>query len=183
MRTQQRRAANPIAASIGFAPVAGESARILILGSLPGQVSLQRGEYYAQPQNVFWRVMGALFGAGPNLAYTERTRRLVELDVAVWDVCASAQRAGSLDASIEPKSVMANDFAAFYAAHPHVELIGLNGAAAATLYERHVVSRLIALYSGIRRERLPSTSPAHASRSYEAKLAAWKAFVQLAKSS
>ena len=182
MRTQQRRAARSIAASIGFAAVAGESARILILGSLPGQVSLQRGEYYAQPQNAFWRVMGALFGAGPNLAYADRTRRLVQHDVAVWDVCAAAQRAGSLDASIESKSVVANDFAAFYAAHPHIELIGLNGAAAATLYERHVFGRLAAPYTGIRRERLPSTSPAHASMSYEAKLAAWKAFMQLVKS-
>ncbi|MGA2707800.1 MAG: DNA-deoxyinosine glycosylase [Steroidobacteraceae bacterium] len=182
MRAQRRRAAHSPAASIGFAPVAGESARILILGSLPGQTSLQRGEYYAQPQNVFWRVMGALFGAGPNLSYAERTRRLVERDVAVWDVCASAQRVGSMDASIESNSVVENDFAAFYAAHPHIELIGLNGAAAATLYERRVFGRLIAPYAGIRRERLPSTSPAHASMSYEAKLAAWKAFVQLAKS-
>ncbi|OZA12577.1 MAG: DNA-deoxyinosine glycosylase, partial [Hydrogenophilales bacterium 17-62-8] len=83
----------------GFPPIADAHARILILGSLPGQVSLQRQQYYAQPQNAFWKIMGRLFDAGPELAYAERTQRLVENGIALWDVCASAQRPGSLDAA------------------------------------------------------------------------------------
>jgi len=180
MGSRTRRGSRKHAASFGFAPIGGASARILILGSLPGQTSLRRGEYYAQPQNAFWRIMGRLFDAGPDLAYPERAKRLVARDVAVWDVCASAQRSGSLDAAIAPASVVANDFDAFFDAHPRIALIGLNGAAAAALYERHVLRKLAAPHARIRRERLPSTSPAHAAMTFDAKLAAWKAFVELA---
>ena len=180
MPAQRRQRADKIPASVGFAPISAASARILILGSLPGQMSLQRGEYYAQPHNAFWRIMGALFDAGPNLPYAERKRRLIAQDVAVWDVCASARRAGSLDASIASTSVVPNDFAGFYAAHPRIESIGLNGAAAAALYERHVERTLAPPRTRMRRVRLPSTSPAHASMSFDQKLAAWSAFLQLA---
>jgi double-stranded uracil-DNA glycosylase len=181
MPAQRRQNSDEIPASLGFAPIGAASARILILGSLPGQMSLQRGEYYAQPQNAFWRIMGVLFDAGPDLPYAERTRRLIARGVAVWDVCASARRSGSLDASIASKSVVPNDFAGFFAAHPRIELIGLNGAAAAELYERHVEGNLAPARSRVRRERLPSTSPAHASKTFDEKLAAWSTFVDLAQ--
>ena len=180
MAAQRRQRAGEIPAAFGFAPISAASARILILGSLPGQMSLQRGEYYAQPHNAFWRIMGALFDAGPNLPYAERARRLTAQDVAVWDVCASARRAGSLDASIASTSVVPNDFAGFYAAHPRIELIGLNGATAAALYERHVEQTLAPPRTRTRRVRLPSTSPAHASMSFDEKLVAWSAFLRLA---
>ncbi|HMD73383.1 MAG TPA: DNA-deoxyinosine glycosylase [Steroidobacteraceae bacterium] len=180
MPAQRRQRADEIPASVGFAPISAASARILILGSLPGQMSLQRGEYYAQPHNAFWRIMGALFDAGPNLPYAERKRRLIAQDVAVWDVCASARRAGSLDASIASTSVVPNDFVGFYAAHPRIESIGLNGAAAAVLYERLVERTLAQPLTRMRRVRLPSTSPAHASMSFDQKLAAWSEFRQLA---
>ncbi len=173
-----RRRADQIPASVGFAPIGAPSARILILGSLPGGLSLQRGEYYAQPQNAFWRIMGALFDAGPNLPYAERIRRLIARDLAVWDVCASARRAGSLDASIASESVVPNDFAGFFAAHPRIDSIGLNGAAAAALYERHVERTLAPQRTRMRRVRLPSTSPAHASMCFDEKLAAWSAFLK-----
>jgi len=158
-----------------FAPLAHGSARVLILGSLPGQCSLARGHYYAQPQNSFWRLMGDLFDAGPLLAYEERVQRLLLRGVAVWDVCASAQRPGSLDAAILRTSVAANDFEAFFAVHQRIRLIGFNGATAAQLYERHVQSRLSPRPAAIPRLRLPSTSPAHAAMSYAAKLDAWGA--------
>ncbi len=120
--------------SQGFEPIAGPGARVLILGSLPGECSIRHGEYYAQPQNAFWRLMGDLFGAGRELVYAERALRLRQSGVAVWDVCASARRAGSLDAAIVATSVVANDFAAFFAAQPLVCSIAFNGATAAKLY-------------------------------------------------
>jgi hypoxanthine-DNA glycosylase len=180
MGSRPRRGSRTAEVSQGFAPIGGASARLLILGSLPGQTSLQRGEYYAQPRNDFWRIMGSLFGAGPDLSYAQRAQRLVAHEVAIWDVCASARRSGSLDAAIAPASVVANDFEAFFGAHPDIALIGLNGAAAAALYERYVARKLAPLQAHIRRERLPSTSPAHAAMSFDAKLAAWKAFAALA---
>lgn len=167
-----------LAASRCFAPLARPSARVLILGSLPGQCSLARGEYYAQAQNSFWRIMGDLFDAGPRLAYEERARRLVLRDVAVWDVCATAQRAGSLDAAIVRASVATNDFEAFFAEHGQIRLIGFNGATAAELYDRHVHKRLSPAAAVIPRLRLPSTSPAHAAMTYAAKLEAWRVLAE-----
>lgn len=156
--------------SFGFPPVSRGDARVLILGSLPGQASLAAKQYYAQPRNAFWPLMGRLFGAGVELSYEDRLRRLTESGVALWDVCASARRPGSLDTKIEAMSVAPNDFAGFFEAHRDIGLICFNGAAAERLFERHV-SR--ALRAPPPRLRLPSTSPAHASLRFEQKLEAW----------
>ena len=103
--------------SKGFPPVSRADARVLILGSLPGQVSLARVQYYAQPRNAFWPIMGRLFGAAPELPYEERLERLMARGVALWDVCAEGRRPGSLDQKIDRASVAPNDFAGFLAAH------------------------------------------------------------------
>ncbi|MBS0376022.1 MAG: DNA-deoxyinosine glycosylase [Proteobacteria bacterium] len=160
--------------SQGFPPVARRDARVLILGSLPGQESLRRREYYAQPRNAFWTLMGALVGAGPELPYALRTRRLAAAGVALWDVCASAYRAGSLDAAIDRRSVVVNDFASFLARHPDLRLVCFNGRTAAALYRRHVLPGLPAGLRTLPARELPSTSPAHASRSMAEKQRAWR---------
>ncbi len=103
-----------LVANVGFAPIATPATRLLILGSLPGVESLRRGEYYASRFNAFWRVMGALVGASPDLPYEQRRRRLEEAGIALWDVCHSAKRPGSLDGSIDHRSVEPNDFAEFF---------------------------------------------------------------------
>jgi double-stranded uracil-DNA glycosylase len=161
--------------SRGFPPIARADARVLVLGSLPGQESLRRRQYYAQPRNAFWSIMGELFGAAPTLPYARRVARLRSRRVAVWDVCARAFRAGSLDASIVPGSVIVNDFAAFFASHPRIRLVCLNGAKAEALYRRCVLPALAAPAAALPLLRLPSTSPAHAARPFAAKLAAWRA--------
>jgi double-stranded uracil-DNA glycosylase len=159
--------------SRGFPPVAREFAKVLILGSLPGQVSLEKREYYAHPRNDFWRIMGALFGAGPDLGYAERTRRLAQCGVALWDVCHAAQRPGSMDAAIKSQTVIPNAFAAFFRSHGQVKLICFNGAKAAELYRRTVLADLPDDLRAIPRETLPSTSPANATRTFQQKLLAW----------
>ena len=150
-----------------FPFVARPDAAVLILGSLPGAESLARGEYYANRANRFWWIMGELIGAYPDLPYTVRLDRLRDSRIALWDVCASAERAGSLDANIV--APVANDFAVFLQEHPRVRLIGLNGGYAATLFARSVK-----VPACVRTERLPSTSPAHARMSPDAKLARWR---------
>lgn len=162
----------------GFPPIANAQARVLILGSLPGQMSLQRQQYYAHPHNAFWKVMGCLFGAGPELPYAERAQRLARSGIALWDVCAAAQRPGSLDTSILHSSVVPNDFAAFIEAHPDVGLICFNGGKAADLYRRLVLPGLPATARAIRTETLPSTSPAHAAMTFEEKLTRWARVLQ-----
>lgn len=146
---------------------------MLILGSLPGQVSLRERQYYAQPRNDFWKIMGALAGASPDLAYPERLGALKAQRIALWDVCASAQRPGSLDASIRHASVVTNDFAEFYRSHREIRLTCFNGTKAADLYRRFVMPGLPEPMRGIRCETLPSTSPAHAAMRFEEKLARW----------
>jgi hypoxanthine-DNA glycosylase len=117
--------------------------------------------------------MGELFEAGPDLAYAERAHRLAECGVAVWDVCHAAQRSGSMDAAIKRQSVVPNAFAAFFRSHSRIKLICFNGAKAAELYRRTVLTDLPDGVRAIRRETLPSTSPANATRTFQQKLLAW----------
>ena len=159
----------------GFPPISDMHAQALILGSLPGQVSLRRQQYYAQPQNAFWKIMGRLFDAGPELLYAERAQRLVQNGIALWDVCAAAQRPGSLDSAIVHSSVVPNDLAAFLAARAGIGLICFNGSKAADLYRRLVLPGLPTALGAIRSETLPSTSPAHAAMPFAEKLARWTA--------
>jgi hypoxanthine-DNA glycosylase len=162
-----------VAAARGFAPIADARARLLILGSLPGQASLAAGQYYAQPRNAFWRILGELLGAGPDVDYQARAATLRRAGIALWDVCAAAERPGSLDASIRRDSVVVNDFAAFLRTHPRIALLAFNGATAADLYRRCVLPVLPPRAAALPTLRLPSTSPAHAGMPYAAKRAAW----------
>lgn len=161
--------------SHGFPPIVGDRAHILILGSLPGKKSLEMGQYYAQPYNAFWRIMGDLFGAGPALAYPARIERLVACGIAVWDVLAAGERPGSLDSAIVSSSIVTNDFAPFFARHREIELVCCNGQKAAALYRRHVLPTLPSESAALPIAVLPSTSPAHASLSFAAKLERWRA--------
>lgn len=157
-----------------FPPVANRDARVLVLGSMPGAMSLRLRQYYAHPQNAFWKIVGGVLGLDAAAPYAQRTAALVERGVALWDVLASCVREGSLDADIDDATIVANDFAAFFRAHPHVVRVCFNGAKAESVYRRHVLPSLDArrVFDYV---RLPSTSPAHAGMRFEAKVAAWRA--------
>jgi len=161
--------------AVGFPAVAGIRARVVVLGSLPGRKSLEMGQYYAQPQNAFWKIMGRLFGADSALPYELRLERLRAHGVAVWDVLAAAERAGSLDSAIVASSVVVNDFGAFFARHRGVGLLCFNGSKAAELYRRKVLPTLAPRFAALPIAVLPSTSPAHAALTFEQKLARWSA--------
>lgn len=155
-----------------FAPIAGRNARVLVLGSMPGRASLEAGRYYAHPQNAFWRIASALLGVRPGASYAAHVRALKRARIAVWDVLHSCIREGSLDTMIEDET--ANDFKAFFRAHPGITHVYFNGAKAEASYRRHVLGRID---RPLRYARLPSTSPAHASLAYRRKLAAWRAIL------
>jgi hypoxanthine-DNA glycosylase len=161
--------------SKGFGSVVRAGARVLVLGSLPGQVSLQRREYYAQPHNTFWRIMGESVGASPDLPYKDRLRRLNEHGIALWDVCAAGRRNGSLDSAIELSSVETNNFSEFLRVHTGITLICFNGQKAKEIFDRKVPQDPPHLFERIRYEVLPSTSPAHAGMPFEQKLSRWRA--------
>lgn len=157
----------------GFAPVAGINATTLILGSLPSQRSLQTGEYFAHPRNVFWRIMGELIDAGPDLPYPARVERMLAARLAVWDVLASAVRPGSLDAAIDRETAKPNDFGLFLREHPGIRRVCFNGQQAAAMFERLVKPGIAEQTDGLGFVTLPSTSPAHAAMSFEEKLRNW----------
>lgn len=170
------RRAEPAPVVRGFAPLAGAGAQVLILGSMPGAESLRAGQYYAHPRNAFWRIMGDLVGASPELPYATRTRRLKSAGIALWDVLAACARKGSLDADIDPDSVITNDLPTFFIRHPRITHVFFNGATAERCFRIHVQP---ALESGaLQLQRLPSTSPAHAALDYRRKLAAWRSIVR-----
>lgn len=175
------RAHSAIPFSHGFPPVHAPGARVLILGSLPGARSLQEQQYYAQPQNAFWRIMGALCGAGPELAYAARLARLTAHGIALWDVLAAGRRPGSLDSAIDRATAVTNDFAGFFVLNPSIRSICFNGKKAAELYERKVVPVLDPRHAEIERRTLPSTSPAHARMPFAEKLRQWTAALGAAR--
>jgi hypoxanthine-DNA glycosylase len=151
-----------------FPALVAPGARILILGNMPGVRSLDARQYYAHPRNAFWRITGELFGFDAAAPYPERVAALTGAGVAVWDVLKHCRRIGSLDASVEPDSMVANDFDSFYTRNPGITHVYFNGTAAEKNYRRLVTAGQTMEYT-----RLPSTSPAHTAR-FDTKLAAWQ---------
>lgn len=149
----------------GLPAVVGAAPRVLILGSFPSEKSLDTGEYYANTRNQFWRLLGALLGFDAQLPYAERIEAVTGAGVALWDVVHSCRRVGSLDANIDRKTLVLNDFSAFLAEHPTIERGLVNGLTAYTLFQQADIA--------LPATRLPSSSGA-LTMSFSEKLAAWR---------
>ena len=155
-----------------FPAVETSTAHTLILGSMPGGASLRAEQYYAHPRNLFWRILGELVGAHPDLPYPVRLEKLKSAGVALWDVLQSCEREGSLDSRIDHLSIVPNNFADFFERHPNIHRVFFNGAMAETAFRRHVLPTLPPLACSY--HRLPSTSPANAAFSLARRLEAWR---------
>ena len=151
----------------GFPAVVDANTRVLILGSLPGDASLAAGQYYGHPRNAFWRLLESVLDT-PLLAltYDDRLATLLSRGVGLWDVIAQAQRPGSLDAAILDPT--ANDLVALVETLPALRGAAFNGGTAARLGGKLIGERLPTL-------ALPSSSPAHAARSFAEKAEIWGA--------
>lgn len=152
----------------GLPPIVGEGAHTLILGNMLSVMSVASQQYYGNPRNAFWRIMGELFGFAADDPYDDRTAALVAHGIAVWDVLKSCRREGSLDSAVEPDSMVPNAFNDFFVIHTDIRWVFFNGAAAEKNF-----NRLVRVAPDVRYRRLPSTSPAQTMR-YEDKLAAWR---------
>ena len=162
-----------------FPPIADAKATRLILGSMPGVASLTAGQYYAHPQNAFWRIMGELLGFAPDAPYEVRVQALLRAQIAVWDVLQCCERPGSLDSSIRRDSEVANDLEAFFALHPLITEVFFNGGAAQACFVRRVAHT--DRRSSLKLMRLPSTSPAYAAMRYEQKREVWRQLLCMAE--
>lgn len=159
--------------STGFPPIARRDARILILGSLPSERSIAAGEYYAHPQNAFWRIMREIVGAEGS--YDSRCAALIEARIALWDVLRESVRPGSMDADIQLDTSEVNDFGGFLSLHPGIEKICFNGSKAEAMFRRFVPLEALQYQPAL--ESLPSTSPAYASMPFEVKLERWRSAI------
>ena len=161
------------AAHPALAPLVSRQTRLLILGSFPGVASLKAQQYYAHPQNHFWRILQAIWPGGSIVtlqdSYQNRSEWLLARGLGLWDVYASCEREGSLDSNI--RNAVLNDFSALNELCPDLQAIAHNGG------ESFKHSKLTAVL-GLPVHKLPSTSPANASWSFEKKLAAWRDLIE-----
>ena len=150
-----------------FPPVTRADTRVLVLGSLPGVVSLARKQSYAHPQNQFWRLMGRVIERDlVPLDYEARLQALLDAGVGLWDTVAAATRRGSLDADIRLHA--ASDLAALVDTLPQLGAVAFNGGTSARIGRAQLAGA-----EGLDLVDLPSSSPAYAMRTLEQKLEAW----------
>jgi TDG/mug DNA glycosylase family protein len=141
---------------------------VLVLGTLPGEESLRRIEYYAHPRNLFWPIIFGLFGETAAPVYEDRLAFVMARRIALWDVCAMAERRASLDSEIRREAP--NPIHELLEANSGIATVAFNGGSARRLYDRHFARRPGTAYL-----HLPSTSPAHAALGFNEKLARWQA--------
>ncbi|AHF07459.1 DNA-deoxyinosine glycosylase [Desulfitobacterium metallireducens] len=154
----------------GLKPVIDQHSHVLILGSMPSEESLRKQEYYANPRNQFWRILGTLFSSEllTNTAYAQKLEFILHYKFALWDVIATCEREGSLDSHI--KSPQPNPFAELLAQYPEIRYVAFNGKKAFEVFNRQVGFEL---KEGLVYQTLPSTSPAN-TVSWERKLNEWQ---------
>lgn len=153
-----------------FAPISDKDTQILILGSIPGDKSLELQEYYGHPRNRFWKVISNITCQKEPISYSEKKALLLNSKIGLWDIAHSAQRKGSLDSAIQNE--VPNDILSFISHHSGIKVIGFNGKKAEAMYHKYFEKADNILYIS-----LPSTSPANASMQLEQLCEKWKQLV------
>ncbi|MBN2734251.1 MAG: DNA-deoxyinosine glycosylase [Methanomicrobiaceae archaeon] len=154
----------------GLKPLVGKKPKVLILGSFPSLISLEKGEYYANKRNSFWKIMCSLFGIDPDLSYEKRADSLLKRRIALWDVIADCSREGSSDSKI--KDVVPNDIHGFLRENPTIKCIALNGVSGSGKWFKKIHGDLLE-FPEVVVLTLKSTSPANAAFTYDEKISEW----------
>lgn len=150
-----------------FPPLITPKTRVLVIGSMPSVASLKAQEYYAFKYNQFWKIIFDLFAGGRTPKdYEDKKQVLLAQGIGLWDALAACERAGSLDGNILKPTP--NDFPMLLKKYPRIKTLLFNGQAARNHFKRAFGD------GGKICEVLPSTSPAHASRSYDEKKHLWQ---------
>jgi TDG/mug DNA glycosylase family protein len=154
-------------------PIIGRNPRIIILGSMPGIISINAAQYYANPRNLFWVVLADLFSIDIDCSYESKVQQIQQLPIIVWDTLKACHRKGSLDSKILNTDIEANDIDALLKQFPAVQAIAFNGGASAKYFDRLVKPQLAADLD-LELLKMPSTSPANAGMKREQKLKIWR---------
>ena len=154
-----------------FPPIAGNQAKILILGSMPGEASLAAKQYYAHRRNAFWPIITQWLHIDAHASYEEKVSALQSSPIALWDVLKSCKRVGSLDSMIESGTQTGNDFSSFFSTHRKITHVFFNGGTAEASFKRYVLPG--SGFGDLTFARLPSTSPANARLSFDDKCRTW----------
>ncbi|MBP3820317.1 DNA-deoxyinosine glycosylase [bacterium] len=154
-----------------FAPSADNNSHILILGSMPGVRSLEEQQYYAHPQNRFWKVMGAICDEPKlyELGYDLKLKTLLNNNIALWDTLKTCKRDGSLDSDIQNETP--NDIRKLLKKYPNIKIICLNGNKSYSAFKKYFPD-LLDKYNC---RKMHSTSPANARYSLNRLMDEWKA--------
>lgn len=135
-------------------PIVDSATRVLIVGSMPGKQSLEKQQYYGNPRNHFWPILGELLEIAIPNDYTERIALLKNNAIGLWDTIATCEREGSLDAAI--RNEKPNDFQTLFEQYPNIQLVLFNGAKAFEVFKKHIGLELL---DGRAYKKMPSTSP------------------------
>ena len=150
-----------------FPPISNQNAEVLILGTIPGEMSLKLNQYYGHGGNTFWKIIFSIFKKPFSANYDEKKEILLKNNIALWDVLMACEREGSSDNAILQETP--NDFKSFFENHKNIRLIAFNGKNAETYF-----TNLSVLKPKVKYITLPSTSPANTWKTFEEKLAEWK---------
>ena len=154
----------------GFLPIINKNAKILILGSMPSEQSLKVNEYYGNRQNRFWQIIFNVFKKELSVNYAEKIKFLYEHNIALWDVLATCERQGSLDAAI--KNEQSNNFAQLFTDYKKIQKVCFNGQKAYQAFFKY--NKNLLQEKNIAYAVLPSTSPANARYSFVELLNEWQ---------
>lgn len=154
-----------------FPPIVDENSQVLILGTMPGNKSLQLNQYYANPTNQFWKILSYITGGNFNVEYEIKKKVLLKYNIAVWDVLMHCEREGSLDVNISDE--FPNDFKIFFAKYPNIKAVFFNGSKAADLFNKYHLGANNKFY-----KTLPSTSSANTSMTFNDKAGIWKTEIE-----
>lgn len=157
-----------------FPPLANQNSKILILGTMPGEKSLELQEYYGNRGNSFWKILFTLFDMPLSQDYSEKKQLLIDNNIALWDVLEFCERTGSLDSNI--KNEKANDFDSFYKKYPDIKHVFFSSKNASNYYDKYVGRQ-----TDIHYVVLPSPSGANASKSFMQKLEEWEVIMEVLK--
>ncbi|MCR8853774.1 DNA-deoxyinosine glycosylase [Lysinibacillus fusiformis] len=152
-------------------PIVDSSTRVLIVGSMPGKQSLEKQQYYGNPRNHFWPIIGELLQIEVPNDYSERIALLKKHTIGLWDTIEACERKGSLDTAI--RNEKPNDFQTLFKSYPNIELVLFNGAKAFDVFKKHIGLELLA---GLAYKKMPSTSPIPGKniKSFDEKVEDWR---------